>query len=147
MIYQHPRGSPFKASLKWLAQKWLKKEIQTAVAGGTSVGGHDSEEDARTCVDLLNLKMQKGALALWSSFSSSGLMRFIGAGPGFGEFVNDQETIFERISRGPEPKSSAVVDHGTPGQWHGAKAKTAIACTNDDEVRRISLTLFGPCRS
>lgn len=56
------------------------------------------------------------------------------SGPGFGEFINDQETIFERIARGPEPKTSAVVDHGTPGQWHGAKAKTAIACTNDDEV-------------
>lgn len=55
-------------------------------------------------------------------------------GPGFGEFINDQETIFERIARGPEPKTSAVVDHGTPGQWHGAKAKTAIACTNDYEV-------------
>jgi RNA exonuclease 1 len=61
VIYQHPRGPPFKASLKWLAQKWLKREIQTAVAGEASVGGHDSEEDARTCVDLLNLKMQKGA--------------------------------------------------------------------------------------
>jgi RNA exonuclease 1 len=60
VIYQHPRGPPFKASLKWLAQKWLKKEIQTNVAGDTSVGGHDSEEDARTCVELLNLKMQKG---------------------------------------------------------------------------------------
>lgn len=60
-IYQHPRGPPFKASLKWLAQKWLKKEIQTAVAGADSAGGHDSEEDARTCVELLQLKMQKGA--------------------------------------------------------------------------------------
>lgn len=62
MIYQHPRGSPFKASLKWLAQKWLKKEIQNVVASDSVVGGHDSEEDARTCVELLQLKMQKGAL-------------------------------------------------------------------------------------
>ncbi|GAA5948990.1 hypothetical protein JCM21900_003164 [Sporobolomyces salmonicolor] len=114
VIYQHPRGPPFKASLKWLAQKWLKKEIQANVASETSVGGHDSEEDARACVELLRLKMEKG--------------------PGFGEFVTDQETIFERLGRGQEPKTSAVVDHGTPGQWHGAKATTAIACTNDDEV-------------
>jgi hypothetical protein len=57
------------------------------------------------------------------------------AGPGFGEFVNDQETIFERIGRGQDPKTSAVVDHGTPGQWHGAKATTTVACKNDDEVR------------
>lgn len=58
------------------------------------------------------------------------------AGPGFGEFVNDQETIFERIGRGQDPKTSAVVDHGAPGQWHGAKATTTVACKNDDEVRQ-----------
>ncbi|BGP37396.1 hypothetical protein JCM10450v2_001305 [Rhodotorula kratochvilovae] len=116
VIYQHPRGPPFKASLKWLAQKWLKKEIQSAVANAAdgTVGGHDSEEDARTAIELVRLKMEKG--------------------PGFGEFVTDQETIFERIGRGQDPKTSAVVDHGTPGQWHGAKATTAIACANDDEV-------------
>ena len=71
VIYQHPRGPPFKASLKWLAQKWLKKDIQNAVAGQNSVGGHDSEEDARTCIDLLNLKMQKG-----QSSNLSSLFRF-----------------------------------------------------------------------
>ncbi|GAA5829121.1 hypothetical protein JCM11251_004132 [Rhodosporidiobolus azoricus] len=116
VIYQHPRGPPFKASLKWLAQKWLKKEIQKElpVVEGEAVAGHDSEEDARAAVELVRLKMEKG--------------------PGFGEFVTDQETVFERIGRGQDPKTSAVVDHGTPGQWHGAKASTAIACTNDDEV-------------
>ena len=55
-------------------------------------------------------------------------------GPGFGEFVTDQETIFERLSRGQDPKTSVVIDHGTPGQWHGAKATTAVACQNDEEV-------------
>ncbi|GAA5924990.1 RNA exonuclease [Sporobolomyces koalae] len=119
VIYQHPRGPPFKASLKWLAQKWLKKEIQTSTSASVegevvTVGGHDSEEDARTCVELLNLKMQKG--------------------PGFGEFVTDQETIFERLSRGQDPKTSVVIDHGSPGQWHGAKATTAVACQNDEDV-------------
>ena len=114
VIYQHPRGPPFKASLKWLAQKWLKQEIQNRVEGVAEVGGHDSMEDASTCTELLNLKLQKG--------------------PGFGEFVNDQETIFERIARGQDPKTSAVVDHGTPSQWHGAKAKTAIGCQTDEDV-------------
>ncbi|GAA5955424.1 hypothetical protein JCM3765_006773 [Sporobolomyces pararoseus] len=118
VIYQHPRGPPFKASLKWLAQKWLKKEIQTNKSengeGQVVVGGHDSEEDARTCIELLNLKMQKG--------------------PGFGEFVTDQETIFERLSRGQDPKTSVVIDHGSPGQWHGQKATTTVACQNDQQV-------------
>lgn len=57
VIYQHPRGPPFKASLKWLAQKWLKKEIQTKTG---EEGGHDSEEDARTAIELVKLKMDKG---------------------------------------------------------------------------------------
>lgn len=61
-------------------------------------------------------------------------MEFDVIGPGFGEFVTDQETIFERLSRGQDPKTSAVIDHGTPGQWHGAKATTAVACQNDQEV-------------
>lgn len=57
VAYQHPRGPPFKASLKWLAQKWLKKEIQNNAG---EEGGHDSEEDARTAIELMKLKMEKG---------------------------------------------------------------------------------------
>lgn len=70
VIFQHPRGPPFKASLKWLAQKWLKKEIQAAVANAAegTAGGHDSEEDARTAIELVRLKMEKGA-CLSPSFS------------------------------------------------------------------------------
>jgi RNA exonuclease 1 len=62
LIYQHPRGPPFKPSLKWLAQKWLQKEIQVprSVVDGEVVEGHDSEEDARAAVELLNAKMEKG---------------------------------------------------------------------------------------
>lgn len=54
IIYKHPRGPPYKPGLKWLAQKWMGKEIQ----GGEH--GHDSEEDARACVDLLKLKLANG---------------------------------------------------------------------------------------
>lgn len=67
-------------------------------------------------------------------------------GPHFGEFANDQESIFERLARDgnanfPESSSngrkrSCIVDHGNPGQWHGAKANTAVACRTDDEVGR-----------
>jgi RNA exonuclease 1 len=45
---------PYKPGLKWLAGKWLEREIQA------SEGGHDSEEDARACMDLLKLKMANG---------------------------------------------------------------------------------------
>ncbi len=55
VIYHHTRGPPSKPGLKWLAQKWLGKVIQD------SEKGHDSREDAITCIELLNRKMQFGA--------------------------------------------------------------------------------------
>lgn len=61
VIYHHTRGPPFKASLKWLASKWLQKEIQKPrKAGEIETVGHDSEEDARAAVELLRMKMANG---------------------------------------------------------------------------------------
>ena len=56
VLYRSTRGGSYKPGLKWLAQKWLEREIQ----GGHT--GHDSVEDAQACVDLLKLKMTYGAL-------------------------------------------------------------------------------------
>lgn len=117
VIYHHTRGPPYKASLKWLAQKWLSKEIQkpSKTADGLQIVGHNSEEDARAAVELVKLKMAKG--------------------PTFGEFATDMESIFERLAMADPKKRTAIVDHGNPAQWHGAKADTAVACKTDDEVR------------
>ncbi|KAF8554782.1 ribonuclease H-like protein [Imleria badia] len=114
LIYHHPRGRPLKPGLAWLTKKWCHREIQTR-----GEGGHDPEEDARACVDLLRLKVQNGA--------------------GFGEFKTDYESIFERMARasgrgGQGTVRAAVVDHGNPSVMHGAKATTAIGCGSDQEV-------------
>ncbi|KAH7889012.1 hypothetical protein F5I97DRAFT_2006350 [Phlebopus sp. FC_14] len=114
LVYHHPRGRPLKPGLAWLTKKWCHREIQTR-----GEGGHDPEEDARACVDLLKLKVQYGA--------------------GFGEFKMDYESIFERMARasgrgGPGSIRGAVVDHGNPSVMHGTKATTAIGCTSDQEV-------------
>lgn len=116
LIYHHPRGRPLKPGLAWLTKKWCGREIQT---GGE--GGHDPEEDARACLELLNKKME--------------------GGPGFGEFKTDMESIFERMARSTRRAGGvagsikcAVVDHGNPAAMHGNKANTAVACTNDDDV-------------
>ena len=54
LIFPHPRGPPLKSALKYLAQKYLNREIQKG-HGTTGPGaGHDSIEDARTCLDLSN---------------------------------------------------------------------------------------------
>ncbi|EPS94830.1 hypothetical protein FOMPIDRAFT_58761 [Fomitopsis schrenkii] len=109
VMYHHPRGRPFKPGLAWLTKKWCGREIQNR-----GEGGHDPEEDARACVDLLKKKIDNG--------------------PGFGEFKIDMESIFERMSRRSGGVTTAIVDHGNPAAWHGNKATSTITCNSDDEV-------------
>lgn len=125
VIYHHPRGRPLKPGLAWLTKKWANREIQT---GGE--GGHDPEEDARACIDLLKLKVKNG--------------------PGFGEFAVDMESILERMARrsagnggvnigggiGGGIIRTGVVDYGTPSSWMGAKATSTVACNCDDDVAK-----------
>jgi len=120
MIFHHPRGRLLKPGLAWLTRKWLGHTIQDR-----GLGGHDPEEDARACIDLLKAKIKNGS--------------------GYGEFRTDYEPILARIARshsrshGPngEGVRTAIVDHGKPGAWHGTSASvpaTTVPCTNDTEV-------------
>ncbi len=119
ILYPHPRGSPMKSSLKWLAQKYLNREIQK----GHGTNGHDSIEDARACLDLVKMKCERGPL--W----------------GTSEATN--ESIFKRLKRSPRPgmahdtsdgKTGAIVDHGTPEKNFGSMASYCIGCKSDEEV-------------
>lgn len=110
VIYHHPRGRPLKPGLAWLTKKWCGREIQNR-----GEGGHDPEEDARACLDLLKKKVDNG--------------------PGFGQFKTDYESLFERMSRAKAGSiRSAVVDRGNPSSWHGSKATTTVACKTDEDV-------------
>lgn len=130
LLYPHPRGPPLKSSLKWLAQRYLNREIQKG-HGTTGPGaGHDSIEDARACLDLVKQKCEKG--------------------PQWGESESAQENIFKRLARmgityknqgGTAVvagecggKSSAAVDWGDPKKGAGAAANVVIGCKNDEEV-------------
>lgn len=114
IIFKHPRGPPYKPGLKWLAQRWMGKEIQN------SKHGHDSEEDARACVDLLKLKMANG--------------------PDFGSFADTSESIFDRMNRyvvdatTKQGRKTACCDYGNVKSGQGGKATTVTRCTTDDEV-------------
>ncbi|KAJ3250247.1 hypothetical protein HK103_003708 [Boothiomyces macroporosus] len=44
-VFPHPKGLPYRHSLKMLVERNLGRFIQT--------GEHDSFEDARACIDLL----------------------------------------------------------------------------------------------
>ncbi|KAK3817872.1 MAG: hypothetical protein JOS17DRAFT_689104, partial [Linnemannia elongata] len=105
--YHHTRGPPSRPSLKWLAYRWLERRIQN---GGDN--GHDSIEDALTCMDLIKLKIKNGQ--------------------GFGEYYNDQESVFSRIKRYTKSKTSAVIDDESVVNCQDAT--TYIKTTSDAEV-------------
>lgn len=113
ILFPHPRGPPYKQSLKWLAQKYLHREVQK----GSS--GHDSVEDSKTCLDLVKQKCEKG--------------------PKWGSGDTNAESIFKRLGRTPRPKANetrtgAVIDWGEPQRGHGGQAQLSKGCKTDDEV-------------
>lgn len=114
LIYPHPRGPPLRSSLRFLAQKYLHREIQK---GGSK--GHDSIEDARTVLELVKQKCYRGEK--WGTSEAGG------------------ESIFKRLSRskrgnGGAGKTSAIVDYGTPERGYGKDALVSIGCSTDEEV-------------
>jgi RNA exonuclease 1 len=114
ILFPHPRGPPYKQSLKWLAQKYLHREVQKGAQG------HDSVEDARTCLDLVKQKCEKG--------------------PKWGSGETNMESIFKRLGRTTRPKSNnetragAVVDWGEPQRGHGGQAQVSTGCKTDEDV-------------
>ncbi|MCJ1433013.1 hypothetical protein MMC27_002372 [Xylographa pallens] len=119
IIYPHPRGPPLKSSLKFLAQKYLGREIQQN-HGST---GHDSIEDAIACLDLVKQKCEKGIK--WGTSEASG------------------ESIFTRLSRMHRPGTAkeaetyrlgARIDYGRKDQRNRGPEKLWIPCSNDEEV-------------
>ncbi|OIW35590.1 hypothetical protein CONLIGDRAFT_63520 [Coniochaeta ligniaria NRRL 30616] len=125
VMFPHARGPPLKNSLKFLAQKYLNREVQK---GG--VAGHDSIEDARTCLDLVKKKCEKGKA--WAAGDVQG------------------ENLFKRLTRAgtsyynqagpdakggaPTGKSSAAVDWGDMERNQCNAATYKIPCSSDAEV-------------
>lgn len=107
IIYPHPRGLPLRSSLKYLTNKYLKREIQNAGANG-----HNSVEDAQAVLDLVKLKCEKGAK--WGTIEANG------------------EPIFRCLKR--NGRTSAMIEYGTPERGYGKEATYAIGCQKDDEV-------------
>jgi RNA exonuclease 1 len=113
ILFPHPRGPPYKQSLKWLAQKYLHREVQK----GSS--GHDSVEDSKTCLDLVKQKCERG--------------------PKWGSGDTNAESIFKRLGRTTRPKADgtrtgAVIDWGEPQRGHGGQAQLSKGCKSDDEI-------------
>ena len=116
LLYPHPRGLPLRQSLKFLTQRYLKREIQTQSSG------HDSIEDARAVLDLVKLKCENGPK--WGTSEANG------------------EPLFRRLARAKvkgeggirRARTSAIVDYGTPERGFGKEADIKIGASSDDEV-------------
>lgn len=125
ILFPHPRGPPLKSSLKWLAQKYLSREIQK---GGAH--GHDSVEDAKTCLDLVKQKCEKGKL--WGAADAQGenlFRRLARAGTTYK--AQGGQAALGGVETG---KTSAAVDWGDPSKGQGAGATFRLGCRSDDEV-------------
>jgi RNA exonuclease 1 len=117
LIYPHPRGPPLRSSLKFLAQKYLRRDIQQQDATG-----HNSVEDALAVLDLVKLKCEKGPK--WGTSDAAG------------------EPIFRRLARNMKKDASgiernitsAIVDYGTPERGYGKEATVQIGCGSDEEI-------------
>ncbi|KAK3691136.1 hypothetical protein LTR37_018840 [Vermiconidia calcicola] len=123
LLFPHPRGPPLKSSLKWLAQKYLSREIQK----GHGSTGHDSIEDAKACLDLVKQKCEKGKA--WGTSEASGESIF----KRLGKYNRPKRDKVNQVGD-DEPRVGAVVDWGEPARGYGAQAKVTIGCESDDQV-------------
>jgi RNA exonuclease 1 len=125
ILYPHPRGPPLKSSLKYLAQKYLSREIQK---GGAE--GHNSIEDAKTCLDLVKQKCERGKL--WGTSDAQGenlFRRLARAGTTYKAQGGDK--ALGGVEAG---KTSAAVDWGDPSKGLGAGATYQLGCKSDEDV-------------
>jgi RNA exonuclease 1 len=127
ILYPHPRGPPLKSSLKYLAQKYLSREIQS---GGAH--GHNSIEDALTCLDLVKQKCDKGKLWGTSDAQGENLFRRL-ARAGVAYKAQGGQNAVGGVEVG---KTSAAVDWGDPSKGAGAGATYQLGCKNDEDVTR-----------
>ncbi|KAK3655760.1 hypothetical protein LTR56_003409 [Elasticomyces elasticus] len=123
LLFPHPRGPPLKSSLKWLAQKYISRNIQK----GHGSTGHDSIEDAKACLDLVKQKCEKGKAWGTAEASSEPIFKRIGR-------VNRSKKHKVHPGGDNEPRIGAVVDWGDPSRGYGSQANVVIGCEVDRDV-------------
>lgn len=60
ILFPHPRGRPYRNALKYLAKRFLNKDIQMNPVSGDGSLGHDPAEDARSALELVLWKATNG---------------------------------------------------------------------------------------
>ncbi|KAK5583545.1 hypothetical protein RB653_005142 [Dictyostelium firmibasis] len=104
-----PTGSNGKFPLKYLTKKYLNRIIQSNKNGKL---GHDSIEDARAVMELVQLKIQKGK--------------------SFGTKLESMENIFDKINK--HDKKSSYIDRLDDIKTFTSPVVSCFNCENDLEV-------------
>ncbi|KAF2200415.1 hypothetical protein GQ43DRAFT_373900 [Delitschia confertaspora ATCC 74209] len=115
LLYPHPHGLPSRQGLKFLAKKYLDRDIQRHTEKG-----HDSIEDALAALDLVREKCNRGAA--------------------WGTSMANSEPITQRLARTRRPNCAKSLSEGhmqfragTLIDWSPG-VPGSIACRNDAEV-------------
>lgn len=117
LSYDHHRGPPSKPGLKWLAERYLGRQIQQ----GEHLGeGHSSIEDLIACLDLVKMKLIEG--------------------PYFGR-VDPEISLFQHLDRKGSEKHCAIIDYN-PAEYGLTPEDLRVAVekvSDDDEVTETAL--------
>lgn len=124
LLYPHNRGPPLKNSLKFLCQRFLRREIQKSALG------HNSVEDAKACLDLVKQKCEKGRT--WGNQDSQGENLFRRLSRAGTTYRANGST--ETVGGAKTGKTTAMVDWGDPMKGAGAASTHPIGCSSDDEI-------------
>ncbi|CAM0139480.1 unnamed protein product [Umbelopsis sp. WA50703] len=121
IIYHHTRGPPFRPGLKWLSSRYLKRDIQNTDPNHGGRIGHDPREDATATLDLVKLKIKRGAT--------------------FGLLHDDKELIFHRIKRFRPPRHGAIVESAEqPNKLlSAALGKDYMNCPSDNATSQKTI--------
>lgn len=132
-LFPHPGGPPYKNALRFLANHYLKCNIQS--------GEHDSVEDALVCARLLGLKLKFGP-----QFGTSSRINVMGLVPP--TLDNDPVAPNPNVSQTvviskPVPAARRIeiglIDDGTNLRVISATSAshiTSIVCNSDDDAAR-----------
>lgn len=122
LLYPHPKGLPYRLSLRELAQAHLGRHIQT----NSQDSGHDPEEDARAALDLVRLQFRAMRESRSKAASASAIQ----------SKDNDGPAAMTTSKDGMLPREAAATasSHSTPSSSEAKRMDKGTSVTTQHPV-------------